>query len=156
VNINATLFLQALVFALLVWFTMRFVWPPLARALDERAQQVASGLAAAQAAQTGLLSAQQEGQLILNQAKEDAQAKLNEAVRRAQALLDEAQTKAQQQAQRIIEEAKLDTQQQLARARETLRQEVAVLVVQGAEQILRREIDPAAHAQLLSQLQAKL
>ncbi len=155
-NINSTLFLQALVFAMLVWFTMRFVWPPLARTLDERAQQIAKGLRAAQEAQTALISAQQEGRLALDLAREESAARLNEATRRAQVFLDDAQAKAQLQAQKILEDAKQEAQQQLARAREALRQEVATLAIRGAEQILRREINPVVHTQLLAQLQAQL
>jgi len=156
VNINATLFLQAIVFAILVWFTMRFVWPPITKALDERAQKIADGLAAADKAKTELASANKRVEEQLSQTRNDSAKLLADAERRAQAIVDEAKKRAEEEGAKIVAAAKAEAEQQSVRARETLREQVAGLAVKGAEQILRREVNAGVHAELLARLKTEL
>jgi F-type H+-transporting ATPase subunit b len=156
VNLNATLFAQMVVFLILAWFTMKFVWPPLVNALDERAKKIADGLAAAEKGKTELEAAHKRVDQELSAARNEGQHRIAEAEKRAHAVADEIKAHAQAEAARIIAQAKADAEQQVMKAREALRGEVAVLAVKGAEQILKREIDQAAHAQLLNQLKAEL
>jgi F-type H+-transporting ATPase subunit b len=156
VSINATLFVQAIVFAILVWFTMRFVWPPIATALDERAEKIAHGLAAAEHAKIELSNAHKEVELRLNQTRNEGAIILANAERRAQALVDEAKALATEEANKIIAAAKREAEQQVIRAKESLRDEVAHLAVKGAEQILRKEVNPSVHADLLTRLKTEL
>ena len=155
-NINATLFLQAVVFAVLVWFTMKFVWPPITKALDERALKIADGLAAADKAKSELASANKRVEQDMAKSRNDAAVRLAEAERRAQAMIEEAKAKATEEAAKIIAAAKVEAQQQAVQAREVLREQVAVLVVKGAEQILRKEVNASVHADLLGRLKAEL
>lgn len=155
-SINATLFVQAIVFGILVWFTMRFVWPPIANALDERAHKIANGLAAAENAKLELHNAHKEVEIQLTKTRAEGAEILANAERRAQAILDEARQLANQEANKIIAAAKLDADQQIIQAKEALRDEVAHLAVKGAEQILRKEINPSVHADLLSRLKTEL
>ena len=155
-NINATLFLQAVVFAVLVWFTMKFVWPPITKALDERALKIADGLAAADKAKSELASANKRVEQDMAKSRNDAAVRMAEAERRAQAMIEEAKAKASEEAAKIIAAAKVEAQQQVVQAREVLREQVAVLVVKGAEQILRKEVNASVHADLLGRLKAEL
>lgn len=155
-NINATLFLQAVVFAILVWFTMKFVWPPITKALDERAQKIADGLAAADKAKTELAAANQRVEQELAASRNETSARLADAERRAQQIIEEAKLRATEEAQKIVAAAKADADQQVLQARESLREQVAVLAVKGAEQILRKEINQTVHADLLSRLKTEL
>ena len=155
-NINATLFLQAIVFAILVWFTMKFVWPPITKALDERAQKIADGLAAADKAKTELTLANKRVEEEVAKSRNDAAVRLAEAERRAQAMIEEAKARASEEAAKIIAAAKSEAEQQAVQAREVLREQVAVLVVKGAEQILRKEVSASVHADLLGRLKAEL
>jgi len=156
VSINATLFVQAIVFGILVWFTMRFVWPPIANALDERAEKIAHGLAAAEHAKIELSNAHKEVELRLNQTRTEGAGILANAERRAQAIVDEAKALATQEANKIIAAAKVEAEQQVLRAKESLRDEVAHLAVKGAEQILRKEVNASVHADLLTRLKTEL
>jgi F-type H+-transporting ATPase subunit b len=156
VNLNATLFAQMVVFLILAWFTMKFVWPPLINALDERAKKIADGLAAAEKGKTELEAAHKRVDQELSAARNEGQHRIAEAEKRAHAVADEIKAHAQAEAARIIAQAKADAEQQVMKAREALRGEVAVLAVKGAEQILKHEIDQAAHAQLINQLKAEL
>jgi F-type H+-transporting ATPase subunit b len=155
-NINSTLFLQAIVFAILVWFTMKYVWPPITKALDERAAKIADGLAAADKAKADLQDANQRVEAQLAQARNETQTRMADAERRAQAIVDEAKGKATEEANHIIAAAKADAEQQVLKARDALREQVAALAVKGAEQILRKEVNPAAHADLLTRLKTEL
>lgn len=155
-NINATLFLQAVVFAILVWFTMKFVWPPITRALDERAQKIADGLAAADKARTELAAANQRVEQELASSRNETAARLADAEHRAQQIIEDAKRRAADEASKIMAAAKADAEQQVVQAREALRDQVAVLAVKGAEQILRKEVNPAVHADLLSRLKTEL
>ena len=155
-NINATLFLQAIVFAILVWFTMKFVWPPITKALDERAQKIADGLAAADKAKSELASANARVEQELAQSRNETAARLADAERRAQAIIEEAKARATEEGNKIIAAARAEAEQQAVQAREALREQVAALAVKGAEQILRKEVNAGVHADLLSRLKTEL
>jgi F-type H+-transporting ATPase subunit b len=156
VSINATLIIQMIVFAILVWFTMRFVWPPLTAALDERAKKIAEGLSAADKAKSDLAVANQRVEQQLSAARDDAAKRLADAERLAQQLVEEAKSRASDEGAKIIAAAKAEAEQEAVKARETLREQVAGLAVKGAEAILRREVNPAVHAELLSRLKTEL
>jgi len=156
VNLNATLFAQFVVFFILALFTMKFVWPPLMKALDERAQKIADGLAAADRGKAEMAAAEKRIQIEMTTAREEGQKRVNDAEKHAQLVAEEIKQNAQAEASRIIEQAKAEAEQQLVRARESLRAEVGVLAVKGAEQILKREVNAAAHADLLKQLAVEL
>ena len=155
-NINATLFLQAIVFAILVWFTMKFVWPPITKALDERAEKIAAGLAAADKAKSELSSANKRVEEELAKSKGESAVRLADAERRAQGMIEEAKAKATAEGSKIIAAAKVEAEQQTVKARESLREQVAALAVKGAEQILRKEVNATVHADLLSRLKTEL
>jgi F-type H+-transporting ATPase subunit b len=156
VNINATLFLQAVVFAILVWFTMKFVWPPITKALDERAQKIADGLAAADKARSELSSANKRVESELAASRTETATRLADAERRGQVIVDEAKARATEEGSKIIAAAKVEAEQQGAKAREALREQVAALAVKGAEQILRKEVNASVHADLLGRLKTEL
>lgn len=155
-NLNATLFVQFGVFFILAVFTMKFVWPPLMKALDERREKIASGLAAADRGKADLAAAEKRVQAELATAKDEGQKRIADAEKRAAAIIEEAKKAAAEEAARIVASAKADADQQVTRAREELRGQVAALAVKGAEQILKREVNAAAHADLLSQLSTGL
>jgi F-type H+-transporting ATPase subunit b len=156
VSINATLFFQAVVFAILVWFTMRFVWPPITAALDERAKKIAEGLSAADKAKSELAAANKRVEQQLSAARDDAAKRLADAERLAQQMVEEAKGRASEEAAKIIAAAKAEALQESNKARDTLREQVAGLAVKGAEQILRREVNAGVHAELLGRLKAEL
>lgn len=155
-SINATLFVQAIVFLILVWFTMKFVWPPIAKALDERAQKIADGLAAADRAKSELTAANQRVEKELSQARNETASRLADADRRAQAIIEEAKARATEEGNKIVAAARAEAEQQSVQAREALREQVAALAVKGAEQILRKEVNAGAHADLLNRLKTEL
>jgi len=156
VSINATFFAQLTVFFLLVIFTMKFVWPPIAKALDDRAQKIADGLAAADKAKSELTFANKRVEEELSKSRTETTARLADAERQGVAIVAEAKVVATEEAKRIIAAAKAEADQQTVKARETLRDQVAALAVKGAEQILRREVDANAHADLLARLKTEL
>ena len=155
-SINATLFVQAIVFLLLVLFTMKFVWPPIAKALDERAQKIAAGLAAAEKAKAELASANQRVEQELVKSRNETTNLLADAERRAQQIVEEAKGRATAEANKIVAAAHAEAEQQSVRAREVLREQVAALAVKGAEQILRKEVNAGVHADLLDRLKTEL
>jgi len=156
VNINGTLVAQAIVFALLVLFTMKFVWPPIATALDERASKIADGLAAADKAKLELSSANKRVEEELAKSRTETAVRLADAERRGQAIVEEAKSKATEEGNKIIAAAKVEADQQTVKARELLREQVAALAVKGAEQILRKEVNAVVHADLLGRLKTEL
>ena len=155
-NLNATLFAQFVVFFVLALFTMKFVWPPLMKALDERAQKIADGLAASDRGKAEMAAAEKRIQAEMTSAREEVQRRISEAEKHALVVAEQIKQTAQAEAVRIIEQAKADAEQQVTQAREALRAEVATLAVKGAEQILKREVDSSAHADLLKQLAVEL
>jgi F-type H+-transporting ATPase subunit b len=156
VSITSTLIIQLIVFLLLVWFTMAKIWPPIAAALDERAAKIREGLSAADKAKADLAAANQRVEKELSAARNDAAQRLADAERLAQSMIEEAKSKASEEGAKIVAAARSEAEQEAIKARETLRDQVASLAVQGAEQILRREVDVRAHADLLGQLKAQL
>ena len=155
-SINATLFVQIFVLAILVWFTMNFVWPTIAAALDERAKKIADGLAAADRAKAELSSANKRVEDELAKSRTETAARLADAERRALAIIEEAKTRATDEGGKIVAAAKAEAEQQTVKAREALREQVAALAVKGAEQILRREVNASVHADLLGRLKTEL
>jgi F-type H+-transporting ATPase subunit b len=155
-DINMSLIGQMITFAVLVWVSMKFVFPALNTALDERAKRIADGLAAADQGQQSMVVAEKRAAEALAGAREEASQRVADAEKRAQLVAEEIKANAQAEADRIIAQAKADADQQLAKAREELRAQVADLAVKGAEQILKREVTAAAHAELLSRLAVEL
>ncbi|MBI5276922.1 MAG: F0F1 ATP synthase subunit B [Burkholderiales bacterium] len=155
-SITGTLIIQIIVFLLLVAFTMKFVWPPIAAALDDRASKIAEGLAAADKAKAELADADKRvGQELAKSRAETAQM-LADAERRAQAIVEEAKSRAVEEGNKIVAAAKAEAEQQSVKAREALREQVAALAVKGAEQILRKEVNAGVHADLLNRLKTEL
>ena len=155
-NINATLFIQMIVFAILVCFTMKFVWPPITKALDERALKIADGLAAADKAKAELNNANARVESELAQSRNESASRLADAERRANGIVEEAKARATEEANKIIIAAKAEAEQQAVKVRESLREQVSALAVKGAEQILRKEVNAGVHADLLSRLKTEL
>lgn len=153
---NASLIGQAITFAILVWFTMKFVWPPLVKALDERAERIAEGLSAADRAKNDLALAEKGSAEKLREARLQAAELLAQAEKRAAQVIEEAKVAARSEGDRLIAGAKAEIDQELNRAKESLREQVAELAVAGAERILRREIDQATHSVLLADLKSEL
>ena len=155
-SLNATLIVQIVVFLILAWFTMSFVWPPITKALDERAKKIADGLSAADKAKAELTDANKRVEAQLTAARTDATQRLADAERLAQSMIEEAKGRASEEGAKIIASAKAEAEQEAIKVREALRDQVAALAVKGAEQILRKEVNPAVHAELLSQLKTEL
>lgn len=155
-NINATLFVQLVVFFIGAWVTMKFIWPPLIRSLEERQKKIAEGLAAADRGQKSLEDAKRR--IAEEQSVERAhlQQLIAEAEKRGLGIVEAAKEQAKTEADRIVEAARAEANQEMQRAKDALRDQVAVLAVAGAEQILKREVNPQVHSDLLAQLKAKL
>jgi F-type H+-transporting ATPase subunit b len=156
VSITGTLIVQCIVFGILVWFTMKFVWPPITAALDERSKKIADGLSAADKAKTELSAANKRVEAQLSAARDDASKRLADAERLAQQMVEEAKGRASEEASKIIAAARAEAEQESVKAREVLREQVAGLAVKGAEQILRKEVNAGVHAELLGRLKAEL
>ena len=155
-SITGTLIVQMIVFAILVWFTMKFVWPPIAVALDERAKKIAEGLSAADKAKSELALANRNVEAQLAAARDDAAKRLADAERLAQSMVEDAKSRASEEGAKILAAAKAEAQQESVKAREALRDEVAALAIRGAEAILRREVNAGVHAELLNRLKTEL
>ncbi len=155
-NINLTLFGQTITFILFVWFTMKFVWPPLMAALDARRKTIADGLAAAERGKRELELADQRKDELVREAKKQAQEIMSQAEKRAAEIVDEAKGNAKLEADRILAAAKSDISQELNRAKEQLRGSVAQLAVAGASKIIEKEIDAKAHAKLIEGVVSQL
>lgn len=155
-NLNATLIAQIIVFFILVWFTMKYVWPPIAKALDERADKIAEGLAAAERGKSDFEQAEKKVAELLAEGRTQVAEMVANAEKRAAQIVEEAKLQASDEAARITAQAKSDVEQEANRAREALREQVAFLAVKGAESILRREVDQKQHAQILSTLKQEL
>ena len=151
-DINATLLGQVIVFVILIWFSAKFIWPPLVKAVEDRQKKIAEGLAAAERGQTELQSAHGEAQSIVEAARVQAKKIVDQAHKREVEIVEEARSTAVEEGKRIIESSRQDAQQEKTRARDELRKDVATLAVAGASRLLQREIDPRAHADLIEQL----
>ena len=155
-NLNATLIVQTLVFLILGWITMKFIWPPLTAALNERQKKIADGLAAADKGEKSLVEAQANVAELVKDARVQATKIVDQASRRANEVIDEAKLSASAEGQRLVAAARAEVQLDQRRAREQLRKEVAALAVAGASKLLGREIDARAHADLLEKLAVEL
>lgn len=155
-NINITLFAQALVFAAFIWFTIKFVWPPLLRAIEARQKQIADGLAAAEQGKKSLETSSKQAEVAIAEARNRAADIVAQAEKRGSQVIEEAKAAAKAEGDREKASAKADIQQEASRAREQLREQVAALAVAGAEKILRREVDAKAHADLLDGIKKQL
>src|SRR5579859_7668432 len=155
-NINLTLITQGVAFFLFIWFTVKFVWPPLVRAIEARQKVIAEGLAAAERGRQSLETSARQADAELRKARERSADIIAQAEKRAAQLVDEARNSAREEGSREKAAAKAEIDQEVSRARETLREQVAALAVAGAEKILRREVNAQAHAELLAQLKKEI
>ena len=155
-NINLTLIVQMLVFIVLIWFTMKFVWPMILGPMEERSKKIALGLAAADRGEEALAKARGEAEVIIRAARERASQIIDQANSQANELVEQAKGAATSDAQRIKVAAEQQTELETSRARESLRREVAQIAVQAASKLLEREIDPKTHADLLSKLATQI
>ncbi|MDK4542117.1 F0F1 ATP synthase subunit B [Kingella kingae] len=155
-NLNATLIAQIIVFFILVGFTMKYVWPPIAKALDERADKIAEGLAAAERGKSDFEQAEKKVAELLTEGRTQVAEMVANAEKRAAQIVEDAKMQAATEAARIAAQAKADVEQETNRAREALREQVATLAVKGAEAILRHEVNESQHAQMLSALKQEL
>ena len=155
-NINLTLIVQAVTFALFIWFTVKVVWPYMLRAIEARQKTIADGLAAAEEGKRSLELASQRSDEEIRNARERAAELLSHAEKRAAQLVEEAKNAAKEEGNREKVAAKAEIEQEMTRAREQLRDHVASLAVAGAEKILRREVDARAHGELLESLKRQL
>ncbi|MBK8891802.1 MAG: F0F1 ATP synthase subunit B [Dechloromonas sp.] len=155
-SINATLIGQAIWFALFIWITMKYVWPPLQKAMADRQAQIAEGLAAAERGKHEQELAAKRSADALRQAKEKSAEFVAQAEKRAQQIVDEAKTNAKVEADKVVAGAKAEIDQEVERAKQHLRERVAELAVVGAEKILRKEINASVHADMLAGLKQDL
>ncbi len=155
-NINATLFVQMLVFFVGAWITMKYIWPPINKAIEERQQKIAEGLAAADKGEAALEEARKQGLAIEADARAQSQTIVSQGEKRGQSIIDEAKAQAQIEADKIIAAAREQAAQELQQARDQLRDQVAGLVVAGASEILGKEVDEKAHQQILEKFKASL
>jgi len=155
-NINLTLIGQSITFIVFVWFCMKFVWPPIMSALNERKKKIADGLAAAERGAHEKELAEKKAAEVLHEAKQQAQDIINQAQKRASEIVEESKDTARAEGERIIATAQAEIEQEVNRAREELRGQVASLAVAGAGKILKREIDAKANEDLLKDLVAQI
>ena len=155
-SLNATLIAQLVVLFIFAWVMMSFVWPPIVKALDERAKKIADGLSAADKAKSELVNANKRVEEQLAAARTDATQRLADAERLAQSMIEEAKSRANEEGAKIVAAAKAEAAQESVKAREALREQVAGLAVKGAEQILRKEVNAGVHADLLNRLKTEL
>jgi F-type H+-transporting ATPase subunit b len=155
-NINLTLIMQAIAFAAFIWFTAKFVWPPLMRAVDARQKAIADGIAAGEEGRQSLSNAEKRIAGMMVEAKSRSSEIIAQGEKLRSETVDAAKAEAKAEADRILASAKAEIQQELARAREALRDQVADLAVAGAAKILKREVDAKAHADLLASIRSEL
>lgn len=155
-SMNATLLGQLIWFAIFVWFCMKFVWPPIVAALEERKQKISEGLSAADRAERDLELAQEKASANLREAKAKAAEIIEMANKRAAQIVDESKDKARVEGDRIIAKAQAEIEQEMHQAREKLRKEVTALAIIGAEKVLTAEVNAKQHKQMLEQLAAEL
>jgi len=156
VNINLTLFGQTFAFAIFVWFCMKFVWPPITKAMQERQKKIAEGLDAAGRAQQDLKLAQEKVTNTLRETKEQATQILEQANKHASAIVEEAKQQARAEGERLVNAARAEIEQEVNRAKDQLRAQVAALAVLGAEKILESQVDAKVHNELVEKLASQL
>jgi F-type H+-transporting ATPase subunit b len=155
-EINATIIGQLLTFAILVWFTMKYVWPPITKAMTEREKKIASGLEAAERGKRELENAEHKSLSIIQEAKREASHLIEQAHKRSAQVVEEAKEAARQESHRIVEHAKGEIAREVSQAKEVLRKQLASLAVAGAEKIIQRNIDVSAQSGLLDKLVAEI
>jgi F-type H+-transporting ATPase subunit b len=155
-NINATLIGQAIAFFLFVMFCMKYVWPPIMQALQERKKKIADGLAAGERGKHEQQLAEERAREILREAKDQAGEIISRAEKRANEIIDEAKGQAREEGGRLLTASRAEINQEINRAKEDLRGQVVVLAIQGASKVLQREVDEKVHAELLTQLAAEI
>ena len=155
-HINLTLVVQMLVFAVLIWFTMKFVWPMILEPMQARERRIAQGLAAAEKGEEELRQARSGAESILREARDRAGAIIDQAQRRANEIVEEAKSAAGQEGQRVLNAAQQQIELEASKAREDLRRQVGEIAVAAASKLLEREIDPRTHEALISQLAAQI
>lgn len=151
-NINLTLFGEMITFAIFVWFTMRFVWPPLMHALEERREKIAAGLAAAEKASRDLELAQHKMTQLLTEAKAQAAQMIEQANQRANHIIEEAKARARAEGERLLVIAKTDIDREFQSARDKLMHEIASLVMLGAEKVLQHEVNKSANDKIVAEM----
>lgn len=155
-NLNFTMGAQIIAFALFIWFCVKFIWPPLLRAIETRQKTIADGLAEAERGRSSLADAQKQTDVILKEARVRAQEIVVSAEKSANQRVEESKSLAKTEGERLLAAAKAQIEQEVQSAKQVLREQVASLAVSGAEKILRREVDARAHADMLNQLKAQL
>jgi F-type H+-transporting ATPase subunit b len=155
-NLTFTLIAQAATFILFIVFTVKFIWPPLLRAIESRQKTIADGLAEAERGRSSLAEAQKQTDVILREARARAQEIVVAAEKMASQRVEESKSQAKTEGERLLNAAKAAIEQEVQSAKQQLREQVATLAVSGAEKILRREVDAKAHADMLNQLKAQL
>ena len=155
-NITVTLIAQITAFILFVWLINRYLWAPMIKALDDRRQQVADGLAAAEQGKKSLSDAQTQTREMEEEARDKANEIISQAERRAGEIIEESKNTARTESEQIKRAAQSDLEQQVMQARETLREQVSQLAIQGAERILGREVDAKAHHLALKELEKQI
>jgi F-type H+-transporting ATPase subunit b len=155
-NINLTLFAQAIVFAAFIWLTKALIWPHMVRAIEQRQKTIADGLAAAEEGKKSLEISTRQAEEAVRQGRHRVAEIIGQAEKRAAQMVEEARAQAKEEGNREKAAAQAEIEQQVARAKEALREQVALLAVAGAEKILRREVDAKAHADILTQLKQEM
>lgn len=155
-NINLTLLGQMITFALLVWVTMKYVWPPIIKAMEERQKKIADGLAAAERGKHEQELAEERAKKVLQEAKQQANEIISQAQKRANEIVESSKDTAREESERIKAAAQSEIEQEVNRAREQLRKQVGVIAVAGAERILKKEVDAKTHDQAIQDLAAQI
>jgi len=155
-NFTLTLIAQALSFAIFIWFTVKYVWPPILNAIEARQKSIADGLAEAERGRSSLAEANKQTEVLLRDARARAHDLVAQAERSAAQRMEEAKAQAKAEGDRIVAAAKAQIDQEVQSARQQLRDQVAALAVAGAEKILRREVDARAHSEMLDRLKAQI
>jgi F-type H+-transporting ATPase subunit b len=155
-NLNFTMVVQAIVFALFIWFTVKYAWPLFLSKVDARTKTIADGLAEAERGRSSLADAQKQTETILKEARERAHELMLQAEKSANQRVEDAKAQAKVEGERILAAAHAQVGQEVQSAKQQLREQVAALAMAGAEKILRREIDAKAHSDMLNQLKAQL
>ena len=155
-EINATLIGQLITFAILVWFVMRYVWPPITKAMHEREKKIAAGLEAAERSKRELEEAEHKALAIIHAAKQDASQLIDQAHKRSVQIAEEAKQTARQEGLRLIEQAKAEIEREVHQAKEVLRKQLTMLVIQGAEKIIQHNLDEKIQSALLDSFVAEI
>ena len=155
-NLNATMLVQAIVFGLFIWFTLAWVWPKILRPIEARQKNIVEGLAEAERGRASLIEARKQSDSIIDEARTRAHEIIAQAEKLASGRVEESKVAAKAEGERLVAAAHAQIDQEVQSAKQHLREQVALLAVAGAEKILRREVDPKAHADMLNQLKAQL